>query len=108
MSAAQTVDAQFNLAATPPTLLSATVGPGKVIKVTKGGKKVRSAAHGPFKITVQDKTKKDNFHLTCPGVNKKTRVRAKETATWNVTLRAGTCTYRSDAHKRLKGSFRVT
>jgi hypothetical protein len=108
MSAAEIVHARFNLLASPPALLSAIVGPGKAISVTKGGKKVRSAAHGPFKITVQDKTKKDNFHLTCPGVNKKTRVRAKGTATWNVTLRAGTCTYRSDAHKRLKGSFRVT
>jgi len=34
-------------------------------------------------------------------------VKSRTTATWNVTLRAGSGTFRSDAHKRLHGSFRV-
>jgi hypothetical protein len=107
MNAAQTVNAQFNKAGAPPTILSATVGPGKTIKLTKGGKKVASVLRGKFKIVVQDKTKKDNFHLTCAGVNKKTKVKTKSTTSWNVTLNQGKCTYKSDAHKKLKGSFKV-
>jgi hypothetical protein len=34
-------------------------------------------------------------------------VKARSTATWNVTLRTGTGAYRSDAHRRLHGSFKV-
>jgi len=108
MSASLTVNAQFNKVGTPPTILSATVGPGRTIKLTKGGRKVASVLHGKFKIVVQDKTKKDNFHLTCSGVNKKTKVKTKSRTTWNVTLAKGKCTYKSDAHKKLKGSFKVT
>ena len=107
MNAAQSVNAQFNQVVAPPTILSAIVGPGKTIKLTKGGKKVASVLHGKFKIVVQDKTKKDNFHLTCKGLNKKTTVKGKSKATWNVTLAKGTCSYKSDAHKKLKGSFKV-
>jgi hypothetical protein len=107
MSAAQTVNAQFNKVGAPPTILSATVGPGKTIKLTKGGRKVASVLHGKFKIVVQDKTTKDNFHLTCSGVNKKTKVKSKSTSSWSVTLKKGKCSYKSDAHKKLKGSFKV-
>ena len=62
---------------------------------------------GKYLITVRDTSKKDNFHLTCPGINKKTGIKSKGTAAWSVTLRKGTCSYKSDAHKKLKGSFKV-
>jgi hypothetical protein len=52
-------------------------------------------------------TKADNFHLVAPGANRRSGVKSKSAATWNVTLRAGNGTYRSDAHKRLRGSFSV-
>jgi hypothetical protein len=35
-------------------------------------------------------------------------VRGKSTVTWRLRLRAGKYTYRSDAHKRLKRTFRVS
>ena len=45
---------------------------------------------------------------TGPGVNKKTGVAFTGTVTWTVTLKAGTYTFRSDAHRALKGTLKVS
>jgi len=82
--------------------MSASVGPGAKIVFA------RAAKAGKTTITIRDLTAKDNFHLTGPGVNKKTGVAFKGTVKWTVTLKAGTYTYRSDAHKGLKGTLKVT
>lgn len=88
--------------------LKAQVGPGKTISVrTASGAKVKSVTAGTYKITVRDLTKKDNFHLTGTGVNKKTSVKGKSTVTWTVRFRSGPIKYRSDATKKLRGSFAV-
>ena len=58
-------------------------------------------------MTVKDRTTADNFHLTAPGINKKTGVKSRTTVVWKLTFRAGMGKFRSDAHKRLQGSFRV-
>jgi hypothetical protein len=67
-----------------------------------------STPAGPYRITVRDRTKSDNFHLRGPGVNKSTGVRFRGTVRWTVMLSAGTYTYRSDKHASLRRSFRVT
>jgi plastocyanin len=87
----------------PPVVptLKGSVGPGSKIAF------VRTAAAGKAKITIRDLTAKDNFHLSGPGVNKKTRVAFKGTVTWTVTLQPGTYTFRSDAHTKLKGVTKV-
>ncbi len=91
-----------------PKKLKAQVGPGKTISVrTASGAKVESVTAGTYKLTVRDLTKKDNFHLTGTGVNKKTSVKGKSTVTWTVRFRSGPITYRSDATKKLHGSFAV-
>jgi plastocyanin len=88
--------------------LVATDGPGFTITLTKGGTKVRSLAAGTFTITVRDKSNIHNFHLTGPGVNKKTSVGAVATFTWKVTLKKGTYKYVCDPHATImKGSFTV-
>jgi hypothetical protein len=88
----------------PPPVhkLSGRVGPGAHISFP------RSAPAGKARITVRDVSTSDNFHLAGPGVNKRTSVRAKQTLTWNVTLRHGTYTFRSDAHATLHGKTRVS
>jgi plastocyanin len=88
----------------PPPVhrLSARVGPGARIAF------VKSAPAGKAAITVRDVSASDNFHLIGPGVNKKTSVKGKQTVTWNVTLRAGTYVFRSDAHAKLRGTTRVS
>jgi len=86
---------------TPTQKLSGGVGPGAKISLTK------SAKAGKAVLTISDRSKKDNLHLTGPGVNKKTGIAFTGTVKWTVTLKAGTYTFRSDAHKALKGTLKV-
>jgi hypothetical protein len=41
-------------------------------------------------------------------VNRKTGVAFRGRVTWNVALQVGRYTYRSDKHRRLRGSLTVT
>lgn len=91
-----------NVPVTTTRTLAGTVGPGRQLALA------RTAKAGKTIITVRDKTSKDNFHLTGPGVNKKTGVAFKGTVRWTVTLQAGTYTVRSDAHRTLKRTLKVT
>jgi len=88
----------------PPALrrLTATVGPGRSIRVS-----ARSVRAGRYRITVNDRSARDNFHLTGPGLNRKTGVAFRGTARWTVTLRRGTYRFRSDATAGLRGTLRV-
>ena len=91
-----------------PTL-KGTDGPGFTITLKKGTTKVTKLKAGKYKIVVRDLSNLHNFHLTGPGVNKKTGVTAKGTFTWTVTLKKGTYKYICDPHAAImKGSFKVT
>jgi plastocyanin len=93
-------------AATPK--LTATVGPGFTITLTKGGKKVTSLKAGKYTIAVRDKSNIHNFHLKGPGLNKLTSVSYVGNKTWTVTLKKGTYRYVCDPHATsMKGSFKV-
>ncbi len=92
----------FLAGAVAPTPLTAGVGPKKTISL-----RPKSALPGPAVITVNDRSKTDNFHLTGPGVNKKTGVKTRGKSTWTVTLVPGRYTYKSDKTKKLRGSFVV-
>ncbi len=91
----------------PPPKLTAKVGPGKTISLKKGGAAVKSLVAGTYRVIVRDATKKDNFHLVAPGVNKKTGIRGKASVTWTVRFKVGKGSYRSDASKKLKRAFNV-
>jgi len=93
----------FLAGAITPIAFTGSVGPKKSISL-----KPKTALPGPASITVNDRSKTDNFHLTGPGVNKKTGVKTRGKATWTVTLQPGLYTYRSDRTKKLRGSFVVT
>lgn|SRR5919108_3562771 len=99
----------FTVGTAPPppaparTRVSASVGPGKRISV-----RPKTVTAGPATITVTDRSRVDNFHLTGPGVNRKTGVAFRGRATWRLTLQAGRYTYRSDRTRRLRGTFTVT
>ena len=65
---------------------------------------------GRYRIVVRDRSTMHNFHLSGPGVNKRTTARFRGSTTWTVTFRKGR-TYRfvCDPHaKRMKGSFKAT
>jgi plastocyanin len=90
-----------------PTKLTGKVGPKKAISLKKGASSVKSLAAGKYKVVVSDLTKTDNFHLSGPGVNKKTGVKFKGSTSWTLTLKRGKYIFRSDATKKLKRTFSV-
>jgi plastocyanin len=95
------------VAATPT--LNGTVGPGFTITLTQGGKKVTKLKAGTYVFKIADKSTIHDFHLTGPGVNKKTSVAAQGTTTWKLTLKKGTYKYVCDPHASfMKGSFTVS
>jgi plastocyanin len=87
----------------PPTALSGSVGPRRSISL-----RPKSALPGPATIVVNDRSAKDDFHLSGPGVNQKTGIRTRGRVTWNVTLVPGLYTYRSDKTKKLRGTLSVS
>lgn len=92
-----------------PTKLVGTVGPGFTITLQKSGTKVTKLKAGTYAITVDDRSSAHNFHLSGPGVNKKTSVGGTGKVTWKVTLQKGkTYRYVCDPHaSSMKGSFRT-
>jgi plastocyanin len=92
----------------PPVKLSGKVTARLISLKTSSGAKVKTLVAKKYRLTVSDSSNKQNFHLTGPGVNRKTGVAAKTKATWTLTLKAGNYTYKSDKNRRLKGTFKVT
>jgi hypothetical protein len=86
-----------------PAKLSGSVGPRRTISL-----RPKTVPAGAVVLAVKDSTRTDNFHLTGPGVNKKTGVAFRGSVTWNLTLAAGRYTYRSDKHPKLRGTLTVT
>ena len=99
------------LAVAVPAQAAATVGhltgtDGPSFTITMSAKSVKA---GTYVITIHDKSNIHNFHLTGPGVNKKTSVGGVGTSTWTVTLKKGTYTFVCDPHATImKGTLKVT
>ncbi len=93
----------------PPVVprLNAKVTSRTISLKTAAGARVRTLPEGNYRIVVSDTTKVQNFHLKGPGVNRKTRVRAKTTVTWKLRLDPGKFVYRSDNSTRLRRTFTV-
>ena len=91
--------------------LRAGVGPKKKIWLKdRAGRRVKKVKAGKrYTIVVRDRSKKLDFHLTGPGVNRKTPVKKTAKATWKLKFKRGkTYRYRSDRlGKRLRGSFKA-
>jgi plastocyanin len=94
-------------AATPT--LTGTDGPGFTITLKKGSDKVTKLKAGTYVLKIADKSSIHNFHLTGPGVDKKTAVGFTGNVTWKLTLKKGTYKFVCDPHKSfMKGSFTVS
>jgi plastocyanin len=89
--------------------LVGTAGPGFTITLKKNDTKVTKLKAGKYSITVNDRSSMHNFHLTGPGVNKKTSVGSTGRTTWTVTLQKDkTYRFRCDPHaSTMKGSFKT-
>lgn len=94
----------------PATKLAGSVGPGRKISLryADGSKLTVLAGSNDVVVTVNDRTRTDNFHLSGPGVNKKTGVAFRGRVAWKLTLQGGRYVYRSDRHKSLRGAFSVS
>ncbi|MGI9112048.1 MAG: cupredoxin domain-containing protein [Gaiellaceae bacterium] len=94
----------------PAKKLNATVGPGATISLrSPAGARVLTLKAGAYVITVRDRTKLHNFHLTGVGVNRKTGVARVATVTWNLTLKRGKLVFLSDKSPlRLRGTVTVS
>jgi plastocyanin len=78
------------------------------IGLTQGGKPVKSLKAGKYVIVVSDPSTSHDFHISGPGLDKKTSVGGKGTFKWTVTLKKGTYKYVCDPHSSfMKGSFTV-
>ncbi|HEU0303658.1 MAG TPA: hypothetical protein VFR32_03675 [Gaiellaceae bacterium] len=64
------------------------------------GRHLRSLTVGRYLVVVSDRSAVENFHLTGPGVDRKTGVKAKGTFRWSVRFRRGVYRYRSDEHPK--------
>jgi len=91
-------------------MLIATVGTndGQNIALPLNGTRVTHLAAGPYEIQVHDNSTVHNFHLTGPGVDRKTEVDFKGNETWTVTLTDGVYKYVCDPHASfMNGTFTV-
>jgi hypothetical protein len=87
--------------------LTANVTGTSISLVGADGKRVRVLQPNTYRIVVRDRTTAQNFHLVGPGLNTKTKIATKTTATWRVYLQPGSYSYRSDRNTRLRGTFVV-
>jgi len=71
------------------------------------GRAVKKLNVGPYTFVVTDTSRKQNFKLKGPGVNKSTPLKGRGRATWTVNLRKGTYRYWSAGAPRAKRSFKV-
>ena len=97
------------IAATSPTMLFGTVGPGFSISLRDAqGNAVTRLEPGEFEIEVDDRSEEHNFHLSGPGVNVSTDIAAVGKQTFKVTLANGRYTFVCDPHSlQMRGAFDV-
>jgi Copper binding proteins, plastocyanin/azurin family len=85
-----------------PRALTAIVTAGGEVTLSQ-----KTVPAGPYRLTVKDRSKRDNFHLSGPGLDRRTGIAFEGSAKWAVKLNTGTYLYRSDrAH--LKHQLRVS
>ena len=84
--------------------LTGTVGPGFTITMNK-----KTVKAGTYVITIHDLASIHDFHVTGPGVNKKTSVPGTGTTKWTVKLKKGTYRFVCDPHRTIMhGVLKVT
>jgi plastocyanin len=76
--------------------LSGTVGPGFTITMNK-----KTVKAGTYVITIHDLASIHDFHLTGPGIDKKTSVPGTGTTKWTVKLKKGTYHFVCDPHRTI-------
>jgi hypothetical protein len=92
-----------SVTAPPPGKLSASISRGS--KIALGP--LDSVSSGTYVITVSDRSTKDGFRLSGPGVTRSTGARFTGSVRWTVTLRVGTYEFGSTRIPKLRRTFTV-
>jgi hypothetical protein len=87
-----------------PTKLSASLAASGAATL----KPASGLSAGKYRITVSDRSAKDGFRLTGPGVSRATGVKFRGVATWTLTLKQGRYSYGSAAHVKARRVFTVS
>jgi plastocyanin len=96
--------ASSTLAAANAETLTGTVGPGFTITMNK-----KTVKAGTYVITIHDLASIHDFHLTGPGVDKKTSVVGTGSTKWTVKLKKGEYHFVCDPHHTIMhGVLKVT
>jgi plastocyanin len=108
------VGAAFGRNSSTPTL-KGVVGPGFSVKLTMGGKKVKSLKAGTYKFVIRDKSAFHNFTVerekpTKPKIEKHiTSTGFTGSKTLVMKLKAGSWSYYCSVHEpQMHGDFKVT
>lgn len=72
------------------------------------GLPVQELVSDHYVVTVKDQSRKDNFRLRGPGVNRATGMSFRGTVRWPLTLTEGVYTFSSDSRKSVRRTIRVT
>ena len=75
--------------------------------VDNSGKPVTSLEAGAYRVKVTDPASYHNFHLTGPGVDKRTSIFGTGKVTWDLVLRSGTYTFVCDPHPQMVGDVSI-
>ena len=73
----------------------------------RSGEPVTRLTAGAYRVKVTDPAKYHNFHLTGPGVDKRTSVFGTGEVTWDLVLESGTYTFVCDPHPQMVGDVSV-
>jgi hypothetical protein len=91
-----------------PRLIGTVRADLTIVLTDANGTPVTSVSPGTYDFEIHDETVGHNFHLTGPGVDRRTEVADEETATWEDLVLAPGATYQfvCDPHAEfMKGSF---
>ncbi len=80
-----------------PSTLTASVHGRAVVFRTAYGQPVSALSAGRYSVHVVDASKRANFHLQGPGVDRKTGTRGTSSAVWALTLAPGVYEFGSDS-----------
>jgi hypothetical protein len=89
------------------TALTVTAGRNGILFKTPYDSAVTALEAGRYEITIADTSPGANFHLTGPGIDRRTGVGFRGRTTWAVSLREGSYSYRSDQPRGSKGNVVV-
>jgi hypothetical protein len=81
---------------------------GRATLTTADGVPITALRADRYTIVVADRSRRDDFHLIGPGVNRRTGLRFTGMKTWSVSFLIGSYRYRSDRpHSKLRGTVIV-